>query len=52
MANTFEIRDLEATLINEECPIDVEVEMLELSSTQLSKNKEELTLKVVCPKVD
>jgi hypothetical protein len=52
MVSTFEMCELETTLIDEECLVDVKVEMLELNLTQSSKHKEESTLKVVCPKMD
>jgi hypothetical protein len=52
MANIFEMCDLEVTLINEEHSVNVEVEMLELSLTQLSKHEEKLALKIMRPRVD
>jgi hypothetical protein len=43
---------LKVTLIDEECPINVEAKTLELNLTQSLKCEEEPAMKVMCPKVD
>jgi hypothetical protein len=52
MASTYKMLDLEATPIDEERLINVEIEMLKLSLTQLLRHEEEPALRVVRPKVD
>jgi hypothetical protein len=52
MASTYKMFDPEATPIDEERLINVEIETLKLSLTQLLRHEEEPALRVVHPKVD